>query len=607
MSLGADHAFRSAGFPPDAVRACLERVAVSPHFVRSRRLTDFLRFTVEARLGGRADELKERTIAVEVYGRRLDYDPRCDPIVRSEAHRLRAKLGAYYAREGCSDPIVIEYPRGSYLPLLRPNATGAEARHASLCRLAVAPFEDASPSGGDPAFAEGMGDALSARLVGRPGLRITHRISGRRRSRGREALDVDFVVEGAFRRTGERCLLSVRVVRVADGEALWSDEFPFEWARVIEVQDEITERVAAAVGAFLARAGGPRPSVGPGAYELFLKAHHGVLQYANTRQREYLEPARRRLLRAVELEPAFTDALADLAFLELLQLNPPQAVPSVLIERARGFLDRALASDPRHVRSLYLLGHVHGTSGRNRQGLDLSETAAALDPDDADARTFLALRYASLGFYESAVAACDEALRLDPAWEAPYQAKAIYATHFGAVEVAADALEELQRRTVPSAQSETSLAEVLLARGDLGGAERALASAKTRLSPQEDGSFVEVLSGLVAALRGDTASARGVFEAWRESPPRILDHLIRLCLVLGESEAALGQLACSPYHRNYRWLVGEPAARPFLRRHDYRKLLGELHEEWLSNLEELGPRLPVAPAPLREPAAILDR
>jgi hypothetical protein len=255
-----------------------------------------------------------------------------------------------------------------------------------------------------------MGDALATRLAGRPGLRITHRSSGGSRCRSRSALrEADFLLEGAFRRTGKRCLLSVRLLRVADREALWGDDFPFAWDRVAEVQEEIAERVAAAVGAYLARAGGPRPSVSPRAYELFLKAHHGVIQFANTRQREFLVPARRRLLRVVELEPGFSDALADLAFLELLQLNPPQAPPELLIERAKELLERALESDPRHVRSLCLLGDVHGTRGRARQGLDLTESAVALDPDDAEARTFLALRHASLGFYESAVASCDEA------------------------------------------------------------------------------------------------------------------------------------------------------------------------------------------------------
>jgi serine/threonine-protein kinase len=593
----------AACFPADAVRACLDRIAVSPHFVRSHRLTRFLRFAVEATLGGRAHELKERTIAAEVYGRRLDYDPRLDPIVRSEAHRLRGKLEAYYAREGSADPIAIEVPKGSYLPAFRPNRTSA---HSSLCRLAVAAFEDRNPRPGEAFLARGMRDALAARLAGHPGLRITHRSSGERpRDRSGAPPEADFVLEGAFQRRGSRCLLSVALLRVADREPLWGEEFPFAWARVADVQDQIAGRVAAVVGSFLPRAVGVRPAVSPRAYELFLKAHHGVIQFANTRQPEFLAPARRRLLRAVELEPGFSDALADLAFLELLQMNPPQASPDRLIERARAFLERALARDPRHVRCLYLLGDVHGTSGRARQGLDLSETAVALDPDDAEARTFLALRHSSLGFYEAAVACCDEAIRLDPVWEIAALAKAYYASLAGSLDVAIATLEAHHREAVPHSLGEVVLAGVLAARGDLAGAAAAAARSAAGLSPRQDPSHVEIVRGLVAALRGDAATARSAFEAQHGSPPRILDHLIRLAFALGEHESALRQIEASPYHRNYRWLASEPLARPFLREPGYRTLLAALHEEWRRNLEELGPRLPAAPPALPSPAEIL--
>jgi serine/threonine-protein kinase len=605
MASAADLPSRPATFPPDAVRACLERVAASPHFVRSHRLTRFLRFTVEARLEGRAEGLKERTIAVEVYGRRLDYDPRCDPIVRSEAHRLRAKLEAYYAREGSSDPIAIELPKGNYLPEFHRNSAGTDAQQPTL-RLAVAPFEDRSPREREPALARGMRDALAARLAGRPGLRVTYRSSGRAHRRD-PRLAADFVLEGAFRRTGERCLLSVRLLRVLDGGTLWGDDLRFGWARVADVQDEVAERLAQMLGPFLARTGGPQPRVGSRAYELFLKARHGVAQFANTRQREYLDPARRWLLRAVELEPGFADALADLAFLELLQLNPPPPTFAALVESARGLLERALASDPRHVRSLSLMGDVRCKSGRAREGLDLIETAVALDPDDPEARSLLALCYASLGFYESAVAACDEALRLDPVWHLAHQAKAVYAGHCERVDAAVAAAEELHRQTVPSPLSEVILADALIRQGHLEGAERTLARAAARASPQEETSFVEILRGLLAALSGDPTTARGIFEVHRNSPPRILDHLIRLGLALGESESILGRLETSPYHRNYRWLASDPLARPFLGEPGFRGLLERLHGEWVRNLHALGARLPAAPPALPTPAELLAR
>src|SRR5712691_211147 len=95
----------------EAVRKQLDRVLASSGFARNQRISRFLQFVVERHLEGRDDELKESLIAVEVFGRKPDYDPKQDSIVRSEAARLRAKLIEYYASQGRADQLVIELPK----------------------------------------------------------------------------------------------------------------------------------------------------------------------------------------------------------------------------------------------------------------------------------------------------------------------------------------------------------------------------------------------------------------------------------------------------------------------------------------------------------------
>ena len=97
----------------------LDRVLASPGFARNERLSRFLRFVVERHLEGRDAELKESVLAIEVFGRPPDYDPKQDPIVRKEAGRLRVLLSEYYLSEGRSDSTVIELPKGGYVPVLR--------------------------------------------------------------------------------------------------------------------------------------------------------------------------------------------------------------------------------------------------------------------------------------------------------------------------------------------------------------------------------------------------------------------------------------------------------------------------------------------------------
>src|SRR5580765_2065197 len=93
-----------------AIREELVRLLASPGFVRNARMSQFLRLLVERHLEGRDDELKESVIGVEVFGRRPDYDPKQDSIVRTEAARLRARLVEYYSGEGRSNPIRIDVP-----------------------------------------------------------------------------------------------------------------------------------------------------------------------------------------------------------------------------------------------------------------------------------------------------------------------------------------------------------------------------------------------------------------------------------------------------------------------------------------------------------------
>src|SRR5215471_8044705 len=102
-----------------AVRRQLERVLESEGFASNDRLSGFLRFVVERHLEGTDHELKESVIANEVFGRKPDYNPKRDPVVRTEAGRLRARLSEYYMGPGKDDTLVIEVPKGGYAPVFR--------------------------------------------------------------------------------------------------------------------------------------------------------------------------------------------------------------------------------------------------------------------------------------------------------------------------------------------------------------------------------------------------------------------------------------------------------------------------------------------------------
>jgi tetratricopeptide (TPR) repeat protein len=101
---------------PDAIRAELHKLLTSPAFATSPSLSRFLSFIIEESLAGRASQLKEYAIGVCVLGRADDYDPRLDPIVRVQARNLRNRLKSYYELHREDAVVLIELPKGTYVP-----------------------------------------------------------------------------------------------------------------------------------------------------------------------------------------------------------------------------------------------------------------------------------------------------------------------------------------------------------------------------------------------------------------------------------------------------------------------------------------------------------
>ena len=138
----------------DAVREVLSRILGSAVFIQSDRLSQFLRFTVEATLAGEAEMLKEYLIGTEVYGRKPPYHPNTDSIVRSEARRLRNKLREYYESAGKDDPVFIYYRPGSYVPAFRHQRNLRDDRIATDLALGELLTEELVPQALDIPFVD---------------------------------------------------------------------------------------------------------------------------------------------------------------------------------------------------------------------------------------------------------------------------------------------------------------------------------------------------------------------------------------------------------------------------------------------------------------------
>ncbi|MGH9719506.1 MAG: tetratricopeptide repeat protein [Bryobacteraceae bacterium] len=291
------------------VRQHLERVLASREFAGSPRMVAFLRFVTEFALTNRADELKEYLIAVEVYGHKPDYDPQAKSTVRVEATRLRNRLRDYYASSGQGDPIRIEMPKGTYVPVFRmaqrdaistqndvrpaqaappesdvPREPGPGRNRSpwwitvaiiavaglvaavlffrarppkpstSVSAIAVLPFVSLAASPEDERLCDGVTEAVTSALGRTPGLQVPSRtalanLKGKTVDVRKLAADhrVNAFLEGSLRREGNRYLLTAQLIDTQDGYHLWAETFDRTTESALDFQQQVAGEIANAL------------------------------------------------------------------------------------------------------------------------------------------------------------------------------------------------------------------------------------------------------------------------------------------------------------------------------------------------------------------------
>jgi hypothetical protein len=122
----------------DPRRALLSRIAGSASFVKAPRLRELLVYLGESALQKPPAQLTEQQVGVAVFNRSAGYDTSADTIVRVQASEIRKRLKYYFAAEGLEESIIMDLPRGSYLPVFYYRRDdGLEG-----IRTQVAPLED---------------------------------------------------------------------------------------------------------------------------------------------------------------------------------------------------------------------------------------------------------------------------------------------------------------------------------------------------------------------------------------------------------------------------------------------------------------------------------
>lgn len=409
----------------DEVREALGQLLASSQFSASPRASRFLRFVVEASLAGSADHLKEYLLGVEVFDRKSSFDPRVDTIVRVEAVKLRNRLRAYYRGRGRSAPVIIELPKGRYVPQFRlrgsPKPTPLRTRAPRPMSIAVLPFVNLSSDAGSEYWSDGLTEELISALSRTGKIRVVSRTSAfafkgkmvNVREIGNQ-LGADVIVEGSVRNQDNRVRVTAHVTQVSSGDQLWSGTLDREVRDAWAVQEEIAKSVVEGVRLELTPEErgriSSRHTTHPEAFELYLKGRQCAARIDIQSQREALALFEK----AHTADPCYPLPQLGIARtqIHLAAFGPPRQ----FVGRAKAALEEVLALDPEmaeaHALIAVLLSRYEWNWIEAKQHFHV---ALSLSPYSGEIHGQFAAEYlAPLGQFEEALAENRIAREMDP-------------------------------------------------------------------------------------------------------------------------------------------------------------------------------------------------
>jgi adenylate cyclase len=291
--------------------------------------------------------------------------------------------------------------------------------------IAVLPFINISGKADQDYFSDGMTEELLNVLAKVPQLKVVARTSvfqfkdkgGDIREIGRK-LGVTNIVEGSVRRDGPEVRITAQLVRVADGFHIWSETYDRKLEKVFALQDEIAQRIGAAlklslgVSAPVAAPVTARAPIDPEAYDEYLKGR------ALLRQRSDLPSAIEHFKKAVAKAPEFAAAWSSLSLAYEVSFwytpHMTAAFQTEMLTGEKAAAERAAALEPEAAPTEHALGNLARAQFHYADAERHYLRAMQIDPSYPDVREDYAELLYEVGRMEDSERAARQLVQLDP-------------------------------------------------------------------------------------------------------------------------------------------------------------------------------------------------
>ncbi len=376
----------------------LERIVKSKDFAVSDRTRSFFEYLVHAELNGKGEELRGTALAMDVFGRGADFDPNNDPVVRTEAVKLRKALGYYYLAAGAGDSIEISVPRGQYRPKFElrkhspkqeKSTMGLESR---LPTLGISAF-----SGSDTPraklFRDGLPEEIALELARFSHIRVltgfpSENAAMENNEPQSPRPQCDYLLGGAVRDDGGNLRVIVQLKRTENGALVWSErkDISLDETQVFKAQEEISRQCAVsladAYGVVATDIGGKpsaRQSSDAGVYQALL-AFHAHLRTSRVSSLEKMMELAQAATRNND-SSGLAHALVALGYVEEVALGRQRL--NAILETGRSHAEKAVALEPQCPEALFAAAVYAQLDGDQSRFNRLIEAAIRSNPNGA--------------------------------------------------------------------------------------------------------------------------------------------------------------------------------------------------------------------------------
>src|SRR5215467_3806360 len=284
-----------------------------------------------------------------------------------------------------------------------------------ISALAVIPLENLSRDPEQEYFADGMTDELITNLAKISQARITSRTSvmhykGSRKTLKEIAreLNVDAIVEGTVRRSGNRVRITAQLIQVATDSHLWAESYEQDLSGILELQKNVATDIARQVNIIVKPLRSTRP-VNPASYEAYLKGRYEFYRYTKAgwlRSIEYYN-------QAIRGDPDFAPGHVGLAASYLAAVGW-EALPAEELSKGKAEATKALELDDQLPSAHFVIAAAHTEEWRWQDAENEFRWGLDLDPNDALGRQWYSNYLLMMGRFQEAIDEQEHALSLDP-------------------------------------------------------------------------------------------------------------------------------------------------------------------------------------------------